>query len=150
MDTRWIFSAMLLAGSLAVPGTAFAQPKLTEVVFARDVANREPVEPFQPGAYCAKDASPPESLPVINSQSDSKVVFWNRLDSSAGTMIRHTWYKDDAKVAEVELKVGVSPRWRTWSSKRLVAGVHAGKWKVEVATTGDKAEILCAAHFVVE
>jgi hypothetical protein len=150
MDTRWIFGAILLAASLVVPGTAYTQPKLTEVVFAREVANGDPVEPFQPGAYCAKDASAPESLPVINSQSDSKVVFWNRVESSTETMIRHTWYKDDATVAEVELKVGISPRWRTWSSKRIVAGAHAGKWKVEVATTADKSEVLCAAHFVVE
>ncbi len=34
----------------------------------------------------------------------------NRSKSSAVGILRHTWYKGDAQVAEVDLRIGVSPR----------------------------------------
>jgi anti-sigma factor RsiW len=90
-------------------------------------------------------------LPVIDSTTERKVFFWNLFESSVAGILRHTWYKDDAKVAEVDLTVGVSTRWRTWSSKKIVPKAHAGKWKVVVVSTvGEASEVICVAHFIVK
>ena len=73
----------------------------------------------------------------------------NRIKSSAAGILRHTWYKGDAQVAEVDLRIGVSPGWRTWGSKRIVPKAHVGNWKVVVSTVGEAREVLCVARFVV-
>ncbi len=77
------------------------------------------------------------------------MVLFNRINSSAAGNSRHTWYQGDAQVAEVDLRIGVSPEWRTWSSKRIVSKAHAGNWKVVVSTVDEASEIICVAHFVV-
>ncbi len=73
----------------------------------------------------------------------------NRIKSSVAGILRHTWYKGDAQVAELDLKIGVSPGWRTWSSKRIVPKAHVGNWKVVISTVGEASEVICVAHFVV-
>ncbi len=137
--------------TLAIPSDVSAEQRLVDVMFARDVVNSEPVRPFEPGAYCEKEAEPSGPLPVIDSTTERKVFFWNLFESSVAGILRHTWYKDDAKVAEVDLTVGVSTRWRTWSSKKIVPKAHAGKWKVVVVSTvGEASEVICVAHFIVK
>ncbi len=64
-------------------------------------------------------------------------------------ILRHTWYKGDAEVAEVDLRIGVSPGWRTWSAKRIVPKGHVGNWQVVVLTVGEASEVICVTHFVV-
>lgn len=150
MNRLWIMGPTILIASLLIPARALTQQALTEVVLARDLTDSEPVNPFEPGAHCEKASQPSGPLPVVNSQTEPRVVLWNRIDSSGEGVIRHTWYKDDAKVAEVDLTVGVSPRWRTWSSKRIVPQVHAGKWKVVISTAAAPTEALCVVHFTVE
>ena len=137
--------------TLAIPSDVSAEQRLVDVMFARDVVNSEPIRPFEPGAYCEKEAEPSGLLPVIDSTTERKVFFWNLFESSVAGILRHTWYKDDAKVAEVDLTVGVSTRWRTWSSKKIVPKAHAGKWKVVVVSTvGEASEVICVAHFIVK
>lgn len=150
MNRLWIIGPTIFIASLFVPARALTQQTLTEVVLARDVAQSEPVKPFEPGAHCEKQSEPSGPLPAVNSQTEPRVVLWNRIDSSADGVIRYTWYKDDGKMAEVDVKVGVSPRWRSWSSKRIVPQVHAGKWKVVISTAAAPTEPLCVVRFTVE
>ena len=131
------FTACLIAlAILATSSYGFAEQKLVDLLFARDVVNREPVAPFEPGAYCEKEAEPSGPLPVIDSTKERRVFFWNMVESSVAGILRHTWYRGDAKVAEVDLMVGVSPNWRIWSSKKNVLKAHAGRWKVLISTVG--------------
>jgi len=135
---------------LATSSYGFAEQKLVDVLFARDVVDREPVAPFEPGAYCEKEAEPSGPLPVIDSTKERRVFFWNLIESSVAGILRHTWYRGDAKVAEVDLMVGVSPNWRIWSSKKIVPKAHAGRWKVLISTVGEASEVICVAHFMVK
>jgi hypothetical protein len=45
------------------------------------------------------------------------------------TQITHIWYYQDRQMAEVPLSVD-GPRWRTWSSKRILEN-WVGSWRVE-------------------
>ena len=47
-----------------------------------------------------------------------------------GTTITHAWIHDGKTRARVELLVR-SPRWRTWSSKKLAPG-WTGSWQVKI------------------
>ena len=94
---------------LATSSYGFAEQKLVDVLFARDVGDREPVAPFEPGAYCEKEAEPSGPLPVIDSTKERRVFFWNLIESSVAGILRHTWYQGDAQVAELDLRIGVSP-----------------------------------------
>ncbi len=145
------FTACLITlAAITISSYAFAEQKLVDLLFARDVVNSETVAPFEPGAYCEKKPEPSGPLPVIDSTTERKVFFWNLIESSVTGILRHTWYKDDVKVAEVNLRLGVSPIWRAWSSKKILSKAHTGKWKVVVSTVGEANEVICVAHFVVK
>jgi hypothetical protein len=89
-------------------------------------------------------------LPVIDLTKERRVFFWNLIESSVAGILRHTWYRGDAKVAEVDLRVGVSPNWRIWSSKKIVFKAHTGRWKVLISTVGEASEVICVAYFMVK
>jgi len=148
MPRSFIISLIVLATLVGFPSASAGQ-EMVDVIFARDVVNREPVDPFQPGAYCGQDARPSGSIPVIDSREEKKVYLWNRLKSSGEDVLRHRWYKDDVEQASVELDLGESPGWRTWSSKNIDPNFHIGNWKVVVTTASDPSNIVCVAHFVV-
>ena len=124
--------------------------EIVDIIFARDVENREPVAPFEPGAHCGGATEPSESIPVINSLEDSRVYLWNRIRSSTQDVLRHRWYKDGVEVTMVELDLGESSGYRTWSSKNIDPNFHRGNWRVEVTTASDPNSVLCVAHFVVK
>ncbi|MFQ5917932.1 MAG: DUF2914 domain-containing protein [Candidatus Binatia bacterium] len=145
----YLTACLIAMVTLGISFKASAEQRLVDVMFARDVVNREPVGVFEPGAYCDKEADSSRQVPVIDSETERKVVFFNRIKSSAAGILRHTWYKGDAQVGEVDLRIGVSPGWRTWSSKRIVPKAHVGNWKVVVSTVGEASEVICVAHFVV-
>ena len=46
-------------------------------------------------------------------------------------MVTHIWRRDGKVVSRVELEVGRSPKWRTWSRQRLPASAE-GRWSCEV------------------
>ncbi|MCZ6562178.1 MAG: hypothetical protein O6948_04515, partial [Deltaproteobacteria bacterium] len=84
------FTACLIAlAILATSSYGFAEQKLVDVLFARDVVDREPVAPFEPGAYCEKEAEPSGPLPVIDSTKERRVFFWNLIESSVAGILRH-------------------------------------------------------------
>lgn len=77
--------------------------------------------------------------------SAGRVYCWTEIQAKdAPAAIRHIWYMDGQKVAEVPLKVAAS-HFRTWSSK----AVGPGKWKVEVVDDNG-GEILATAEFSVK
>jgi len=94
--------------TLGISVKASAEQRLVDVMFARDVVNREPVGVFEPGAHCDKEAGS-SKVPVIDSGTERKVIFFNRIKSSVAGILRHTWYQGDAQVAELDLRIGVSP-----------------------------------------
>ncbi|MFQ5850926.1 MAG: DUF2914 domain-containing protein [Candidatus Binatia bacterium] len=144
--TAWLVTLI----TLATPSNTSAEQRLVEVMFARDVVNAEPVRPFEPGAYCEREPEPTGPIPVIDSQAETRVFFWSRFESSAEGLLRHSWYKDGVELYVVDLKIGKSPRWRSWSWKDIVPNEHAGKWKVVLSTVGEASEVICAAHFLVK
>lgn len=80
-----------------------------DVQFARELADRKPVEPatsFTPG----------------------KVYCWNALKGGEGEYtITHVWYRDGKQVRKQPIRAK-GKTWVTWSFHKL----GAGSWKVEV------------------
>ena len=76
--------------------------------------------------------------------SVGRIYCWTRITSqNVPTTIKHVWYADGEKAAEVPLNINY-PSVRTWSSK----AVSAGKWRVEVVSeTGD---VLASTDFTVK
>ena len=62
------------------------------------------------------------------------------------TAVTHVWYYNDEEKARVTLPVK-SRSWRTWSSKRILAG-WTGRWRVEVLAEDEK--LLRSSEFLVE
>jgi len=149
MPRSFIISLIVLAILVGFPSHSAGQ-EMIDVIFARDVVNREPVEPFQPGAYCGPETAPSGSIPVIDSQQENRVYLWNRVKSQGEYVIRHRWIKDGVEVAMVELDVAESPGWRTWSSKNIDSNFHIGSWKVEVTAISNPSNVICIAHFIVK
>ncbi len=111
----YLTACLITMVTLSISFKASAEQRLVDVVFARDVVNREPVGVFEPGAHCDKEGDFSRQVPVVDSETERKVIFFNRIKSTAAGNLRHTWYQGDAQVAEVDLRIGVSPEWRTWS-----------------------------------
>ena len=61
-------------------------------------------------------------------------VFENRQQI---TEVTHIWRRDGRVVSRVELEVGKSPKWRTWSKQRLKPE-WTGEWSCEVQTKEGK------------
>ncbi len=141
---------LITLAALAISSTASAEQRMVELLFARDVIDREPVGPFEPGAYCEREAEPTGPIPVVDSQTERRVIFWSIFMPSAEGIVRHSWYKDGVELYVVNLKVGKSESWRSWSWKNIVPNDNTGKWKVVVSTAGEAGEVICVAHFVVK
>jgi len=144
-----LVSLIVVAALVGLPKVSSGQ-EIVDIIFARDVMNREPVGPFEPGAYCGSQSDPTSPVPVINARDERKVYLWNRIKSSAADVLRHRWIKDGVEVAVVELELGPSSGYRTWSSKNIDPNFHIGRWKVEVSTASNPGHILCVAHFIVK
>jgi len=88
---------------------------LHSIIFCSGIENREPVNPAEEftldtgKVYCF--------TPVHNEKTE--------------TTIQHLWYHEGELVHTMDLKVGLSKRWRTWSNKTLYRG-FAGNWEVVV------------------
>ncbi len=61
--------------TLSISFEASAEQRKVDVMFARDVVNREPVGVFEPGGHCDKEAGS-SKVPVIDSETERKVVFF--------------------------------------------------------------------------
>ncbi len=79
------------------------------------------------------------------SASDGEVYAFVRIKNPGGpTQITFSWYHGDRLQASVELNVGQSLSWRTWSKSRI----RPGNWRVQVAD--DSGRILAESSFTVE
>jgi len=100
--------------------------KVEKIVTAAAVESREPV-----GETAAFDKTTP------------RVYTWTKIAAEQTPLkIKHVYYADEKKVAEVELTVNSSP-YRVWSSKT----VWPGNWKVEV--TDEAGTVLATTEFTV-
>ena len=117
---------------LAFTATGFAQSPvtITEMTVCKGIQDREPVD--------AGDVFPNDI---------GKVYCFTRVSALETTSIKHVWYLEGEKRAELTFTVGASPSWRTSSSK-IIRPVDSGNWKIEVL--GPDGEILKTAEFTVE
>ena len=90
--------------------------RIDEMVFCAGVKNRSPVG--------VADTFPSDVFGVF--------CFTRIVGAKDTTAVIHTWYHGDRKMASIELPVK-SPRWRTWSSKKMWSGLR-GQWRVDVTT----------------
>ena len=83
-----------------------------------------------------------ESFPATT----EKLYCFSRVSNvEAGAEIEHVWYKGDAEMGRVPLKINGSP-WRTYSSKNL-GMMPSGDWRCEVVHDG---KVLQSVKFKVE
>jgi hypothetical protein len=75
-----------------------------------------------------------------------KLYCFSKVTDAENTEIEHVWYKGEAEVARVKLRVGGSP-WRTHSSKNIGPD-GAGDWRCEVV--GSDGKVIQSARFKVE
>jgi len=136
--------------TLAFSPKAFADPRMVELMFARDVVLREPVSPFKPGAYCEKEAEPRGPIPVVDSKVENKVFFWSLFTNATEGVLRHSWYRESIEIYGENIEIGESGWWRSWSGKDIVAKEDAGRWKLVVSTVGEENHVICVVHFLVK
>ena len=76
--------------------------------------------------------------------SVGRVYCWTKIVSeTVPTTVKHVWYVDGVKAAEVALDVKY-PSTRTWSNKVI----GAGKWRVEVVS--EAGDVLASTDFMVK
>jgi len=136
--------------TLVISSKAFAEPRMVELMFARDVVLREPVRPFKPGAYCEREAEPAGPIPVVDSQVENRVFFWSLFTRASEGVLRHSWYKGDVEIYGENIEIGESGWWRSWSGKDIIPKEDAGKWKLVVSTVGENNQVICVVHFLVK
>ena len=83
-----------------------------DFVLTRDIAGREPIDNIR-----------------TYGPADGDAIAFARLDNGgARTTVTFRWYFGGQEHAEVQMPVGNSPGWRTWSS----ANLRPGSWRVEL------------------
>ena len=103
---------------------------VVEFVVAQSIKNREPVD------VASQYTATPERL-----------FAFTRINTKTPQTITHVWYRNEEKRAEIALRIGASPAWRTWSSKAIFPKGPAD-WRVEV--TSEDGTPLAETRFTVE
>jgi len=133
---------------------AWADQELLAIALAPKIRNRQPVKPFSPPAHCEKDQKGEDSIPIVDVSRTRKVHFWTRMASTSWVKIRHSWHREIQGqwqlLSFVDLKVGRSASYRTWSKKTMVPQRHVGNWMIVVALSNNPEHILCISRFVVK
>jgi hypothetical protein len=76
------------------------------------------------------DRQPSDTLTAVAADAGT-VYCWTRITGAAGEVqISHVWYRGDAEVARIPLRIAGS-NWRTWSSKKFIPE-WTGAWRVEI------------------
>ena len=77
-----------------------------------------------------------------------RLYYFSRVTAGEGVKgkVSHVWYYQGKKMAEISLDF-TGPRWRTFSSKRIVS-TWTGKWKVEVVS--ESGVVLKSTAFTIE
>lgn len=144
---------ILLSALLAASGPLYAQTGTTPQPAAKPEAKEAAASAQKPAAPAVKvdklviassieDRTPQGEAATF--PGDTKNVFtWTRITAeSVPAKIKHVYYTDGKKVAEVELAINGSP-YRVWSSKL----VKPGNWKVEIQD--EDGAVLASSEFTV-
>lgn len=82
------------------------------------------------------DKAPVDEATSFESDTEKVYAYLEATDIAADTKVSIVWYFDGTEVSNIELALGKSSRWRTYSSKTI--GDRHGSWKVEaVDSTGN-------------
>ena len=151
---------ILISALLAASGALYAQTGTTAQPAAKPEAQGAAPAAAKAGQQAQKPAAPElkvDKLVIASSvenrtpqgeaatfPGDTKNVFaWTRITAeSVPAKIKHVYYADGKKVAEVELAINGSP-YRVWSSKL----VKPGNWKVEIQD--EAGTVLASSEFTV-
>ena len=114
--SRLVCASLLAAvvGSLSTTHPAHADQTLVirDFVLSRGINEREPVD-----------------ITYSFLSSDKRAYAFLRINNlGAPTNVSVVWHYEDRIHAAVELEIGTSPGWRTWSS----ANLQPGQWRVEL------------------
>ena len=133
---------------------AWAGQELLAIALAPKIRSRQPVKPFTPPARCEKDQKGEDSIPLVEVSRNRKVHFWTRMASTSWVKIRHSWHHEIQGqwklLSFVDLKVGRSGSYRTWSKRTMVPQRDAGHWMIVVAPSNNPNRILCISRFFVK
>lgn len=105
-----VFAGLLLSTAVQAEGS------VARAVITTAVAEREPVNDLER---------------VM--EGNEKVLFFTELKGMQGQSVSHRWFYGEQMMAEVAFNVG-GPRWRVWSSKKLLPE-WGGEWRVEVVVS---------------
>lgn len=103
-----------------------AEVRVALAQFTTAIENREPVD----------------QVTFVASEVE-KVFFYTDLRGLEGQTISHRWLHDGTVAANVAFEVK-GPRWRVWSSKKLLPDL-IGDWTVEIVT--GEGEVIAAETF---
>lgn len=118
-----VMSALVLAPSAYAEGDLVVQ----DLILSRGIYEREPAD-------IAKSFEP----------SDERAYAFARISNEGPlTSVSFVWHYGSNIHAKVDLNVGTSQGWRTWSSAKL----KSGDWRVELVT--EEGEVLAERAFTV-
>lgn len=89
-----------------------------------------------------EDREPKDAVTELSTDRD-RVIFFTEYRDMEGSTLTHRWLHDGEEMASVSSDVG-GPRWRTWSSKRLMAD-WTGSWTVEIVN--EEGEVIDSRSF---
>lgn len=88
------------------------------------------------------DREPTDAVTELSTDRD-RVIFFTEYRDMEGSTLTHRWMHDGEEMATVSSDIG-GPRWRTWSSKRLMAD-WTGTWTVEIVN--EEGEVIDSRSF---
>jgi hypothetical protein len=142
------FLAMLLA-CLTTALPVFSQVAAEDAVQAEsDPAIETPVQAQEARVALAQfttaieNREPTDHVTFIANDVE-RVFFYTDLRDLEGQTISHRWLYDGTVMADVPFEVR-GPRWRVWSSKKLIPDL-IGDWTVEIVTA--EGEVMAAETF---
>jgi hypothetical protein len=142
------FLAMLLA-CLTTALPVFSQVAAEDAVQAEsDPAIETPVQAQEARVALAQfttaieNREPTDHVTFIANDVE-RVFFYTDLRDLEGQTISHRWLYDGTVMADVPFEVR-GPRWRVWSSKKLIPDL-IGDWTVEIVTA--EGEVIAAETF---
>lgn len=112
MKKQWAALLISMAALMAMP-LAYAEGEVARSIITTSVIDREPVD----------------DLETVPSSNDT-VLFYTDLRNMQGQTIVHRWMRGDEQIADVSFDVR-GPRWRIWSSKKMLPE-WTGGWTVQV------------------
>ena len=117
-----------------------AEPAVAEPVARPEPVVMAPTDPFDPDslhslmavAATGVDKRVPQQVGSKFAKGEYVWAFTKVKNTGAETHVRMVWKKDGKVRSNVQLRVGKSPGWRTWSKHKMRSDKDLGDWVVEV------------------